>query len=541
MLVFFVLSFLASGTYAGLALTDTYSDSVPADGGSFREGIVGIPRFINPLLVISDADRDVTSIVYTGLLRHDGKGNLALSLAEHYEISEDGLSYTFYLHRNARWSDGAPLGADDVIYTISLAKDPQYRSVIRPNWEGVTVEKIDDYTVIFTLAKPYAPFLENATLGILPKHIWREVLPAEFPLSEFNLRPVGAGPYRAVGFEQQPNGRIASYALEANPYYLPAAPHISQIKLMFFTSAAELLEARAGNLIDTASMSAALDVPAGDTVIRLPIARIFGVFFNQNSTEVLADEAVREALQYATDRQRLVTDVLHTNGIPIHTPLPISGTGALSDQAAFHLNVASSTALLERAGWTDEDNDGIREKNINDQTIRLAFTISTTNAPDLAATARLLQEMWKAVGADVQVAIFEIGDFEQNILRQRNYESLLFGEVFGYDPDPFAFWHASQRNDPGLNIALYTNPQADTLLEKARTVTDRTARHAIYEEFQSIVLADNPAVFLYSPEYAYVPVGSIKNINLTQIVVPSDRFGSIHEWYIKTKKQWKGF
>ena len=111
--------------------------------------------------------------------------------------------------------------------------------------------------------------------------------------------------------------------------------------------------------------------------------------------------------------------------------------------------------------------------------------------------------------------------------------------MVGSDPDPFAFWHSSQRNDPGLNIALYTNPEADKLLEEARITIEPDTRRKKYEEFQEILLEDKPALFLYSPYYIYVPSPSIHNLAVDRIVLPENRFGSIHEWYIRTHNNWK--
>ncbi|OGZ56615.1 MAG: hypothetical protein A3H64_00835 [Candidatus Ryanbacteria bacterium RIFCSPLOWO2_02_FULL_45_11c] len=542
LLLIFFTAFIVSFTYGAYSLTDRYSIAVPAEGGALREGIIGIPRFINPLLASSDADRDLTAVVYSGLLRNNGKGELVTSLADHFEISDDGLTYTFYLKDDLRWSDGERVGADDVLFTISLVKDPNYRSVLRPNWEGVIVEKKDEKTIEFKLAKPYAPFLENVTIGILPKHVWQDVLAPEFTLSEKNLRPVGAGPYRVVSFEQNSTGRIASYTLEPNPHYMPHAPPIKTLTFVFFTSATELQNAYQNNLIDSASIPGMIPLAFSDaTTLSLPLPRIFGVFFNQNSSKALADDAVREALTYATNREHLVESVLQNQGIAIWEPLPPQTLTSenTSNQNPYLFDVSASTEILTKAGWIDSDEDGIREKEIDKANVPLSFTISTSDAPDLVSTARLLQEMWRQVGAQVNLSIFEIGDFEQDVLRPRKYEAVLFGEVFGFEPDPFAFWHSSQRNDPGLNIALYTNPRADTLLEQARTQIDRAQREKTYREFQHMVTEEHPAVFLYSPYYHYKISATVHGHSITRITNLSDRFGSIHEWFIKTKKQWK--
>jgi peptide/nickel transport system substrate-binding protein len=544
LLILFIVAFAGSGLYLAIRLTGHYSVAVPASGGLFREGVIGIPRFINPLLASSEADRDLTALVYSGLLRNNGAGALEPSLAERYEISEDGRAYTFYLREDARWSDGKPLTADDVLFTLSLVKDPNYRSVLRANWEGVTAEKIDERAILFTLAKPYAPFLDNVTVGILPRHIWNDVRAAEFPLSKNNLRPIGAGPYRARSFEQNAAGRILSYTLEANPHYVPHEPHIKTIELYFYTSASELKAAKDKGILDAASVPLVSDYSVSEADVALPLPRIFGVFYNQNASDILADKAIRTALLYATDRSTLVESVLHNQGTPVFGPLPMKPADMhAEEQNPLHtlFDTATSSALLARAGWEDIDEDGVREKKIGDEQVRLSFTLSTSDAPDLIETARLLQDMWKRVGIDVTLAIYEIGDFEQDVLRPRKYDAVLFGEVFGFDPDPFAFWHSSQRNDPGLNIAMYTNARADTLLEHARTTIDPTDRWQAYQEFQAIIVEEQPALFLYSPDYIYAPAASVKNMDITDIIVPADRFGSIHNWYIQTKKQWKGF
>ena len=112
----------------------------------------------------------------------------------------------------------------------------------------------------------------------------------------------------------------------------------------------------------------------------------------------------------------------------------------------------------------------------------------------------------------------------------------------GRDPDPFAFWHSSQRNDPGLNVALYTNIKADKLLEEARSIQDETKRADKYKEFQEEVSRDIPAIFLFSPKFLYVIPKNLKGTDeMKSVTVPSERFSTIHQWYKKTDKVWKIF
>ena len=146
--------------------------TIPAEGGILTEGIVGTPRFINPILATSLADQDLTSLVYSGLMRKDSSSKLIPDLAVSYEVSKDGLSYTFTLRDNIYFHDGKRVTVDDVIFTINALRDPVVTNPKKNNWENVNIEKKDDKTILFTISRPYASFLENTTLGIMPKHLW---------------------------------------------------------------------------------------------------------------------------------------------------------------------------------------------------------------------------------------------------------------------------------------------------------------------------------------------------------------------------------
>jgi len=541
----FVVLLIASGIYLGGSISRAYSVPVPANGGTLREGIIGIPRFINPLLAVSNTDRDMTALTYAGLMRLDSTGTVIPNLAEDYTISEDGIVYTFHIRKDARFSDGTPVTADDVIFTISLATNPSYRSPLRANWEGVATEKIDDYTVQFTLAKPYAPFLENTTVGILPRHIWSAVSAEEFTLTPLNIEPIGAGPFRVVSLEKNSTGGITTYILEANTHYVLGTPLINTLELHFFPSPEELLLALENRRIDSASAvppSAAAHIHESFPILRLPLSRVFGLFLNQNTSKTLTDDVVRDALELSIDKNMLVANVLEGEGTPAYGPIPPETFGALDQDfysdRAFDLERAKQ--LLTDNDWIDIDEDGIRDKKISkDETIHLSFTISTSDTPDLVETARLLQTMWNELGAKVEISVFEIGDFEQNVLRPRRYDAVLFGQAMAHDPDPFAFWHSSQRNDPGLNIAMYTNPRVDTLLTDAHALPSPEEREEKYRTFGEYIATDMPALFLYSPYYLYVPASSVHNISIKNVVLPSDRFTDIHTWYIKTKNVWQ--
>ena len=518
----------------------------PAFGGEFKEGVIGNPRFINPLLSLSDADRDLSALVYSGLMKATPEGTLIEDLAEHFNISEDGLSYTFKIRDNAKFHDGMPVTAEDVIFTIQKAQDSSLKSPKRANWEGVTVEKNGERELTLTLNQAYAPFLENATLGILPKHVWKDVDSESFPFSPRNLEAVGSGPYKVDRILRSDVGVPFYFEFSAFEDYMLSAPHIKKIAMRFYPSETALLEGYVRGEIEsmnTIAPEAAKKLEAnGARVERTPLPRVFAVFFNQNQAPIFAEKGVRQALSLATDKELLVETVLHSYGVPIHGPVPpllFNEEAKAATSSAARMEEAN--LILDKGKWVRNAKDGVRERSKGKETERLSFSLVTSDVPELKESAELLKEMWERIGVEVRLQIFESGDLNQNVIRPRKFDALLFGEIIGRDLDLFAFWHSSQRNDPGLNIAMYTNSKVDKLLEEARRTTDAEKRRSDYEAVVETIKGDLPALFLYSPELIYVLPNCIKGFNWGRVTVPSERFLDVHRWYTRTEKVWSIF
>ena len=521
--------------------------STPAPGGTLSEGVVGSPRFINPVLALSNADRDLSALVYSGLLRAMPDGGYVPDLAESFEVSPDGLTYTFVLRPGATFHDGTPVRATDIIFTATKTEDPILKSPLRANWDGVTLEAVDERTVRFTLESPYAPFIKNLTLGILPENLWQNVSSEEFPFSELNSMPVGSGPFRVNSISRTTSGIPSSYDLRPFTDYTLGRPYLDRMVLHFYQSEAALLEALKNGEVDAAggiTPGLLAQLPENIRIEHSSLNRVFGVFFNQNQSEVLRDKAVRQALSDAVDRGLLVTNVLAGYGTPLTEPVPSNLlNNVLLENNGEDLALKARSMLLS-AGWTPGEN-GILEKSTGvgtkKQTVRLSFSLSTGNVPELRAAAEELRTMWGAMGAEIEVNIYEQGDLSQNVIRPRKYDALLFGEVIGRELDLFAFWHSSQRNDPGLNIALYANTTADSVLEQLRKTGNPTERQALYEKFRAELKKDVPAVFLYAPDFVYTTPDTIEGLSLGFIETPSDRFLSILEWHTETDSVWPFF
>ncbi|MDO8564538.1 MAG: ABC transporter substrate-binding protein [bacterium] len=537
-----VLLILGSGMLL-LQANNLFVIERPAHGGRLIEGVVGVPRFVNPLLALSDADRDLSSLIYSGLLKATPEGGLVPDLAESYSVSDNGLSYTFTLRKNARFHDGTPVTADDVIFTVQKAQDPALKSPKRANWEGVAAEKINDKEVRLTLKQPYSPFLENATLGILPKHIWKEVDTEQFAFSTYNINAVGSGPYKISDIKRNDAGTPDFYELASFKTYALGAPFVRTFIFRFYPAERDLIAALKRGEVESASgitpESALTAGSSGKRVIETPLPRVFGVFFNQNQAPVLAEKDVRSALNLAVNKEELVEKVLLGFGLPLEGPVPpFLLDGIDSTTKEYSERLAEANLLLDKAGWK-RNASGIREKKKGKQIVLLSFTLTTSSVPALKKTAELLAQQWKEIGASAEVQIYESGDLNQNIIRPRKYDALLFGEIIGREVDLFAFWHSSQRNDPGLNIAMYTNSKVDRLLEDARRSGDRENRLEQYRSAVSAIAADVPAVFLYSPKFIYVIPDTLQGVKIERAAVPSERFLSVHTWYTHTQKIWE--
>lgn len=515
------------------ALSNQFTIEIPSRGGSFSEGIVGTPRFINPVLAISDADRDITELVYTGLMR-EINGEVVPDLAESYTLSEDRTTYTFTIRTDATFHDGTPVTAEDVAFTVDLVTNPAVKSPKRANWDGVTVTVTDPHTLTFTLKEPYALFLSNAVLGILPKHLWKEVRIEELPFSKLNVEPVGAGPYRIARLTTTSAGIPSQLELTA---YRGATrvPYITNITFNFFGDTESLENALSRNSA-LAAHSVSPTKASGQAVHEAVLGRVFGVFFNQNQNNVFASKAIREALDASLDKKLIVSTLIGGYGSPAASPLPPES----ADTALTSDTSRDAAAILVKDGWKKGE-DGFWSKTVKKSTTRLAFTLTTGNAPELKKAAELVESAWRDFGVDVTVQYFDQSDLQQDIIRPRKYDALLFGEVVGRDADLFAFWDSSQRNDPGLNIALYTNAAVDKLLRDARSTEDPEARTALTRKAATLIANESAAVFLYSPHFIYLTDQHIHGITLGTIITPADRFSSITEWYLETERVWPFF
>jgi len=514
------------------------TEPVPKKGGEYVEGIVGQPIYINPLLSqTSEADADLTQLVFSGLLKYDGEGNSVNDLAQNYEISEDKKTYTFFLKSNIFWHDGEKMNVDDVKFTLDILQDPAYKSPLRQSWQGVGVEKVDDVTIKFTLEQPYFGFLNKLTLGILPKHIWENINPEKFTLADYNLHPIGTGPYLFSNIQKDSLGTIASVDLLSFPNFYDGEAYIPKVTFNFYPDDDAAIKAfnqkeikGLGNL----PLEGLAEIKSQKSTLNheLTIPRFFSLFFNQTKSIVLANDNVRKALALAVNRDEIIGQVLKGKGTAVFSPFLPQMKEFNPEAEKNSFDIEKSKAILEADGWVWNEEKGVREKKGTE----LRFKILTIDWPELSQVAGLLQSQWQKVGVRAEVEILTISDMQQNHIRPREYEALLFGQESSFDPDLYPFWHSSQKQDPGLNLSLFDNKKADSLLEEARQETNDDIRVEKYRELQTILAEKIPAIFLFSPYYVYPVSDQIKGIEMKDINSPSWRFAEISKWFINTRR-----
>ena len=516
-------------------------------GGTLTEAVLGTPRFVNPVLANTRADQDVTALVYSGLLAISADGTLRPDAASSVTVSEDGLTYNVVLREDMYFHDGERLTAEDVIFTIQLAQDADLKSPIRGNWTGVTLENIGEFELNVLLEEPYAPFIENFVLGIMPSHLWSTLPIEQLPFSQLNTEPIGTGPYMVESAQRDVSGVITEYELTAFGNE-SAQPNIQTFNFKFFDQESDIIEALNNGSIDTTGYISNENLSLVDKekfeLHTMALPRIFGVFFNQNRSSVLLDDSVREALSVAINRTELIDEVLNGYGVPISTPFASLQGEIESDE--HNLSATPSTTIelareiLEAGDW-EQSELGFWEKEIDDVDTTLSITLRTSNTPLFESTLEAVTTAWNEVGVEVVTEQFEQTGLVQSVIRPRDFQALLFGVDMSRSYDLYPFWHSSQKDDPGLNIAQYTNLAVDELLEDARVVTDIAERDTLLAEASEIITDELPAVILFQPEFVYVVDADVSATLPTRPGKPADRFSLLNDWHTTSDVLWPTF
>ncbi len=506
-----------------ISFNSRFLTTVPSYGGDITEGIIGTPRFINPVLATSEQDEDLTALVYAGLTKKGELGTNELDMAESVTENENKLRYTVVLKSTARFHNGTNVTVDDIIYTINLIQNPNIKSPHRIEWEGITMEKISAAEMVFSLKKPYPLFMDNLTIGILPKNVWKNLNDEQFSLSAYNINAIGSGPYKIKDIKST-SGIPHTFILEAHKSYTLGRPYIDMLTISTYQSERYAIAAFNNGDIDRIhglSPESVTSLGVSPSQIHTSLLpRTFTVFFNANKAPALSEKKVRQALSHAINKEAIVQTVLNNYGKAINAPYP------------FDEDVASSTYNKELAITLLKESKAFKASDT------IEITLATANTDEMRRVAEMIKTDWEAVGVQTTLAVYEVSDLNQSVIRERNFQALLYGSITETPSDLYAFWHSSQRNYPGLNISNYVSNELDKNLEILRTDSDILKTAAAYDEVRQEFADEVPGIFLFAPSLIYISKDKATTLLPSVSYTNASRFALVHMWHRYSERVW---
>lgn len=506
-------------------------------GGSFRftttasrgmlvEGTVGKIRLVNPLFVdFSETDRDVSELVFSGLVRFDPVAkNFFPDLAESWQRSNDGLTFTVKLRPNIVWHDGTPFTADDVLFTIhDLIQDAGFRNpLLKEAFQGITVSKKDAQTVVFILPKSNSYFISSLTVGILPKHLLSQTPVANLESAPFHEQPVGTGPYRVTSLSLDSDGDRID--LERFPEYYGKPPKTEKLRILTFPNEEELLDSRSALhslskwRLGSPDMQPLLD----DQRFNVAAYSLnqFTALYLRHDHAVLKQKRIRQALAQALNKDALLQPGEQR----------IDTIGLMNDEKnpVFVSNPEAAGKTLDAMGFSMGP-EGFRTTTRGEKiTLRL---LALDKTPPLVLEQ--IRNQWQTLGLAVEIDKEAPDTFMQYAVEGR-YDVLLIQQNLGYNRDVYPLFHSSQIPQPnqsneGLNFSHIKSFRTDGLTEAMRKEKDPKDKQKLLQELSRILADEVPVIFLSTPMYGYALDRKLPAFPTEHLDYHSDRLSILTE------------
>jgi peptide/nickel transport system substrate-binding protein len=530
-----LIGLMVLASVAAIAADQNPAGGDPAYGGTYVEGVAGVPQYLNPVIAATDVDEDVARLAFSGLTRTDQTGAIVPDLASSFRTESNGRIWTFDIRDDATWHDGNPVTADDVVYTVKLLQDRGYVGPYSDAFRGVSVDRVALRTVRFTLPDVYGPFAASTTVPLLPSHILGNVAYADLPRQPFNVSPVGTGPFRVADVDAR-----QIVLLRNDDFYRtrPARsrPFLDKVILRFYPDPSEALLALSRGEIDGVGGLSSQDAERArslktSALYSLPTDNFVSLFLNVRPEKIVfRDRAVRQAIATAIDRGRVLQLAADGRGTVADEFVPSSSWAYVKDVTRYSYSTEDATTLLDSADWKDHDGDGIRDKGGQ----KLAFTISTSDEPARTAAATEIQRGLNAVGMSVSVRSMPFGQLVDSVARQRAFDALLVEIAVSGDPDPYTFFHSTEVNDPGHNFSGFSTLPIDRNLEAARRTFAERERRDLYAPVFQAISREVPVVFLYFSDYLYAQSRQAQGLRIAPLTDPRERFWNVEDWYVRT-------
>ncbi|MBD3328997.1 hypothetical protein GF357_00695 [Candidatus Dojkabacteria bacterium] len=470
----------------------------------FVEGTIGNVINPNPIFVTKNAvDEDIHELVFQKLIEIDENAKPIPEIASHWEVNQ-GTEYLFHLRRDIKFSTGEQLTAQDVLYTFETGKylaTKRGKDTIAQGLIDVKIEKIDDFTVKFTLSEANAAFFEMISVPIVSSQYFEGVSPDRLEYSVINQKPVGSGPYRIDAL------RDTFIVFEASEYY-PEALRFSTIVYRMYPDYDALKIAYQNNLLDGVSnignkasefQEIAITMNSNSLLLR---NRKKVIYLNtREERKRLTDPLIRQALGYLIDRKEMIA-MLDISGRPAKGPISEDSWAFNKDMEFYEYDEEAAETVLYQAGYSKNDESGYFQ---DDKGKILSYTLTYL---DNEFNSRLAEEIMRQYGREGVLIELDPEDYDtiiNQIIATRDFDMLLYEIETSIDPDQYNLWHSLKVDYPDLNLSGATEKavRIDTMLESGRTTYDLQERKESYYDFQKFFMSDAPVIFLYEPDGVY--------------------------------------
>ncbi len=497
-------------------------------GGTLVDALSGEPSGLIAMMAGESSASAIASNIFNSLLKYDKNLELTGELAQSWDVSSDQKTITFHLKPNLKWADGQPLTSEDVLFTWKTVTDDKTRSPYGADYKLVKrAEAPDSNTFKVTYAQPYAPALDSwSGLHILPKHLLKD---QDINNTPFSRNPVGSHYYQ---LDQWKKGE--SLSLKRNPNATQGQAKIDHLVSRIIPDrAAQFLELMADN-IDSMSLNsiqyARIFPSRPDLTAKIAQYKELGNSYTYLGFNLkrkpFDDLRVRQAINYAIDKQEIIDGVLLGLGLPVASPYKPGTRWSNPKLQPYPYDPHKAIALLKEAGFEDHDHDGILDRNGQP----LSFEILTNQNKEREMSAVLVQRRLKEIGIDVKIRVVEWATFISRFIKTGDFNVVLLGWGLGLEPDQFNIWHSSQQAPGQFNFIGYNNPKVDKLLEAGRLELNPDKRMKIYHDFSEILLEDSPVVYLFA---GYGLPAIHKRVKGIDDPAPPAGIGhNSYEWYI---------
>lgn len=498
----------------------------PGYGGTLVWGTQFKPAPINPVNITHSISLDLMNVIFNGLVRLNPAGEYEPDLAERWEISADGLVYTFYLRKGVRFHDGVELTAQDVRFSYEQYIYPENNSPYRSRYTVVDrIDVIDAHTIRFYLKESVPQFIEQLIRAVIPRHILEGKNLQEDP---FNYAPVGSGPFRFARWDRDSDEML----LEYNPHYFEGRPYLDRIVVKVYSSPASLWSALMRHEVDLVQFISKSDfqVLSTDPAFKTYTvsAEAYSAILYNLHDPVLAEPAVRQAIAHSINVEGMLDRLSGVQGLKSVGPFHPQSRGFDPDVKPLEYDPDQAAKILEVNGWEDLNQDGILEKNGQDLEIRL---LVDNGDPIHKRTALVLRQQLAAAGIKLKLQLYkDFSELDADYLSRhqsqawlRYYPGRVLSEVNAVKP-----WY-SGFTMPG-QFWKYKNDELDRLIEQASTEIDIDKSYALYKKIHKRIYEEQPVCFLFFHENLFAlsarfgGTESYFNINMATYTVK--------DWYL---------